>query len=590
MFLFYNQRQPIEFMDVDSPDSIEGSKRCLGIDAGLFRGFLNLKMLRLNMRQAGSGRQVKTVRALTAAIEGLIGSVDIVSFDVFDTLLEREIEPPEKVKEAAARALSQYLHETSGIRYSSHEVYSLRNLIETKLRQKSGAEGKDTECSFTAIADEMAREISGEKNESLSRQIIKFDLDIEKDVIYVKEGLREILQWLKSLNKRVIAISNMYLDREHFEEIFREKAIDGYFDDIYVSSENGLGKHSGKLFDYVLSKERVAPERMLHIGDHIEADYRIALRMGIKAIRLYDVSHLKKKNILLNYNALASKNPYWRGRYVLQLIRPVRSKAGGGDFYYNYGYSFLGPIYAAFVYGAIGEIKRHEIKKAFFISREGELFLDIYNIFAPALLTAKETPTADYVYLTRKSTALASLRGGLPLDKALLGLCNPAQKGIYSILNVFGLYHKDIAALLGKHGFKHIEEPIWNYNDSRITDLIADKDFQTLVRKYAEGDKNKLERYLKQLHFFGSGKTAFVDIGWSASIQKFLQDTFLPRKDYPHVYGLYFGFSNLGQYRFDETKNTVIGILLDQRRGSVVEQIFARFEELFEEGARSLQP
>ncbi|WP_420264282.1 HAD-IA family hydrolase [Candidatus Magnetominusculus dajiuhuensis] len=547
-------------------------------------------MLRLNWWKVSSGRQVKTVRSLMAAIEGLIGGVDIVSFDVFDTLFERDIEPPEKVKEAAARALSQFLNKTLGMAYSSHEVYSLRNLIETKLREKAGAQGKDTECSFTAIADEMARAISGQTNEPLRRQIIKFDLDIEKDVIYVKEGMIEILKWLKSLNKRIIAISNMYLDREHFEEIFREKAIDGYFDDIYVSSEHAMGKHSGKLFDYVLLKERAAPERLLHIGDHAEADYRVPLRMGIKAIRLYDVSHLKKKHILLNYNALASKNPYWRGRYALQLIRPPRSRAGGGDFYYNYGYSFLGPVYAAFVYGAIGEVKRHEIKKAFFISREGELFLNIFNIFAPALLTEQETPTTDYVYLTRKSTALASLCKGLPLDKALLGLCNPAQKGIYSILNVFGLYHKDIAALLGKHGFKHIEEPIWNYCDSRITDLLADKDFQALVRKYAEGDKNKLERYLNQLHFFGSGKTAFIDIGWSASIQKFLQDTFIPRHDYPHVYGLYFGFSNLGQYNFDETRNTVIGILLDQRRASAVEQIFARFEELFEEGARSLQP
>ncbi|KWT91072.1 HAD-IA family hydrolase [Candidatus Magnetominusculus xianensis] len=541
-----------------------------------------------------NGRQVKTPGVLRTAIEKLTGSVDIISFDVFDTLFEREIEPPEKVKEAAARALSQYLSDTHGLKYSPHELYSLRNLTETRLRQLSGAEGKDTECSFTAIASEMAREIAseapGDIGSKIQRQIIKFDIDIEKDVIYIKEGMREILQWLKSLNKRIIATSNMYLDKEHFREIFKDKGIDGYFDKIYVSSENGLGKHSGKLFDYVLHKEGVPPERMLHIGDHIEADYKVPLRMGIKAIRLYDISHLKKKNILLNYNALASKNPYWRGRYVLQLIRPNQTNHESGDFYYNYGYSFLGPIYAAFVYGVVEEIKRHEIKKAFFISREGELFLNIFKLFAPALLTKNETPTTDYVYLTRKSTALASLCKGLPLDKALLGLCNPAQKGLYSILNVFGLYHSDIAALSGKYGFHNIEEPIWNYNDPRIADMIADEEFQRLVRKYAGADRDKLERYLNQLNFFGSDKTAFVDIGWSASIQKFLQDTFMPREDYPHVYGLYFGFSNLGQYTFDETKNTITGVLLDQRRGSAIEQIFARFEELFEEGARSLQP
>ncbi|MCG6550782.1 MAG: HAD-IA family hydrolase [Candidatus Magnetominusculus sp. LBB02] len=535
-----------------------------------------------------NGRQVKTTGALRSAIERLAGSVDVVSFDVFDTLFEREIEPPEKVKEAAARALSQYLNETSGIKRSSYELFTLRNHVESRLREQAGAMGKDTECSFTAIAGEMANEISGTVNEPLKNQIIRLDLDIEKDVIVVKEGMLEILQWLKSINKRVIAVSNMYLDKGHFQEIFKDKAIEGYFDDIYVSSENGLGKHSGKLFDYVLAKEQVAPGRMLHIGDHIEADYRVPIRMGIKAIRLYDTAHLKRKNIMLNYDALAAKNPYWRGRYALQLIRP--RKAQGGGFYYNYGYSFLGPIYAAFVYGVIEEIKRNGIKKAFFIAREGELFMDIYKIFAPALSSEGEMPTADYVYLTRKTTALASLINGLPVDKALLGLCNPAQKGLHSILKVFGLYHEDILDIAKKHDFNNVEDPIWDFNDYRLASLIEDEQFQAKVRKYAAADRDTLQRYLNQLNFFGSGKTAFIDIGWSASIQKFLQDAFIERQDYPHVYGLYFGFSNLAKYTFDETRNTIVGILLDQRRRSAVEQILARFEELFEEGARDLQP
>ncbi len=79
---------------------------------------------------------------------------------------------------------------------------------------------------------------------------------------------------------------------------------------------------------------------------------------------------------------------------MLQLVHPPGSK---GDFFYDYGYSVLGPVYAAFVLGVTEIIEQKNIRHVYFLAREGELFLRIFSLFEASLFPGRTAPDTTYL-------------------------------------------------------------------------------------------------------------------------------------------------------------------------------------------------
>ena len=530
---------------------------------------------------------VNSIDELYNRLDEIIEDIDLVSFDIFDTIFERDIDPPNKVKEIVARHISDYLLETYKISYPPEAILKLRDAAEIALRNQSLSAGKDFECCYSDIVKEMVLRILGQDDERLASAMIRKEIEIENEVLYVKEGMLGLLEWIKSKGKKIIAISDMYLDSEYVKEIIYNKSLNHVIDDVYVSSDLAICKYSGNLFKHVMLEKCILPSRMIHVGDNKSSDYRVPSGLGINTVFLKDKEHLKKKYILKTYNRLAAHNPYWRGRHLLQLIRPHNKTEG---FFYPFGFSFLGPVYSTFVRGVIEILKKYNIKTVYFIARDGELFFHIFRNFAPHFFKENQIPVTEYIYLTRKSTALASLYKGLSIEKAIIPLYNPKQQGLYSLCNVYGLPPHELIQKAREYGFNDIKSPIQNWEDEQFKRFIHDSGVQEIVIKYAQKDRKLLEEYLTQIGFFSNDSVAFVDIGWNATIQKFIQDAFIEREDYPHVYGLYLGFRNGMKHHFDESKNTIIGMLYDDRLNNPAEKIISRFEEIFEEGARAFHP
>lgn len=548
---------------------------------------LTLPYRHVKGRIRNTTQTVRSVSELFTAMKGFAHDVDIVSFDIFDTLFERYIEPPERVKDIATVRFCKALKKLKGIETSPEMVLALRHSIETRLRQDALGSGHDYECAFSTLAREMVREILGAFDEQLFSTLIDCELSVEKEVLYVKDGMIDIIIWLKSIGKKLIAVSDMYLDQAYIAEIFREKGLDPYFDKIYVSSMNKFGKHSGRQFMHIILNETTVPNRIVHIGDNGISDFNAPQRLGMKAIHLKDEESLRKRIMLKTYDSLQMSNPYFKGRHLMQLIRPT--ELGSKDFFYDYGFSTIGPMYTAFVYGVIEEVEAYRPEKLFFLAREGELFMDMY-----LTLTAGRfedySPAFEYVYLTRGSTAPASAYRGLTHEKAIIPLFNPKQEGLYSIFNVYGLPHDEFIPIAREYGFHDIKEPIRDWKDTRLMALLGDERFQAAVVKCALRHRALLKDYLTQIGFFSYDRVAFIDIGWNGTIQKFIQDTFVDIPEYPHLYGYYLGFRNGIGHVFDEHKNTIKGVMYDDSGSSPIDRIFMEFEELFEGGARALHP
>ena len=75
----------------------------------------------------------------------------------------------------------------------------------------------------------------------------------------------------------------MYLPLEIITSILVNNQINGY-EKIYLSSEMGMTKHAGTLYNYVLTENNIKASQILHIGDNKNSDILQARKKGIKTL------------------------------------------------------------------------------------------------------------------------------------------------------------------------------------------------------------------------------------------------------------------------------------------------------------------
>lgn len=126
---------------------------------------------------------------------------DVISFDIFDTLIMRRTLSPEDVFEILEYKLQS----------------QLPGLDFVKNRRKAILENNIPNPNIYQIYNKFA-ELTGLDSEKVS-QILKLELDIEKRVLIRRESMVDILERAKCMGKAVYLITDMYLPTEIVVEI-----------------------------------------------------------------------------------------------------------------------------------------------------------------------------------------------------------------------------------------------------------------------------------------------------------------------------------------------------------------------------------
>lgn len=218
--------------------------------------------------------------------------VDVVSVDVFDTLLLRTT-LPETAKfrqfgNAMWRAIPNGL---DGVRDPARYLQSLRLLAariiyHQKPMTRGGREATLEEiygCIVFAICQQY-NDVSDTDCQLILSRFREIERELEVRDLTPNKTLVETLKAARRDGKRVIAISDMYLGRADLQHLLGTFGLDGLFDTVYVSSEYGFGKACGALFDEVVEDMGRTPSQVCHIGDNHFSDYLVPASKGIKAI------------------------------------------------------------------------------------------------------------------------------------------------------------------------------------------------------------------------------------------------------------------------------------------------------------------
>jgi len=116
------------------------------------------------------------------------------------------------------------------------------------------------------------------------------------DEIRIDEDVEPVLNYLKSMKKKIALVSNfdhpLYVKR-----LLKENKIDFYFDSIVISGEVGVKKPDPAIFNQALETTKLNPEEVVYVGD---TDEDIAAARAARILPIL-IQRNGDKNILLDY-------------------------------------------------------------------------------------------------------------------------------------------------------------------------------------------------------------------------------------------------------------------------------------------------
>lgn len=420
-------------------------------------------------------------------IKESVNKADVVSFDIFDTLIFRIFNEPEDVFEFIGNILN--IPDFKNLRMKFQQMASMK--VERELRFPHA----NLDEIYSYMQENLDVNINFEN-------VKKLEIEIELDCLFCNKEIFEVYEYAKKLNKRIIAISDMYIPKNIIQQILIKC---GYlnFDEIYVSADLRKTKYIGDIYDEVLKIEKITPDKMLHIGDNYNSDVVNPNKKGINTIHYECSSHNSRKisSAELSIFQLINKGA----------INLTESNSDNKDFWYHLGLKVGGPLYLGLLQWIRRILQEDKINKIYFLSRDGYILNDIFK-----KLGIKED---SYLYTSRRALLLASIN---KLDDDALNNLPPYTFGqqvkeILAYLDIEEI-NKDT---LKKAGFDSINSTIKDmsdFNKMKKLFLLNEK----IVLEKCKEERENVEIYLKSINFF-ENKSIIFDCGWNGSSQYLLE-------------------------------------------------------------------
>lgn len=467
-----------------------------------------------------------------------IDNVDIVSFDIFDTLLVRLTRNPKEV----FNILEKDFEKKFGYK---------KNVMIDRINAESLARSKSHNEEI--LFDDVYIEMRKYKNVEIEWLKVR-ELELEKSLLKVNPRIKPIYDYCRLKGKRIIIESDMYISRDYIEKVLHENGLK--YDKLYLSSELNKTKRSGTMFEYMIEKEGVTPQKILHIGDSIKSDYLMAKKHKIKSLLVY-----KKRYVMKQMNT---------NRFD-ELIQDKIEKSENS--YERIGHSILGPLYLGFSKWLLNNLEKNKIDSVFFLSRDGYVMKKAFDKINNGNINSK------YLYVSRKGLIVPALYYFNSLDE-MLDLTNiEVLKNItYELfLNKIGLTSDDCIEELKK--LEISGNTILN-GDKLRNDEKFKQFYLSIKDKMIFNSKIRLKEllaYLEKNEFHG--KLAIVDIGWQGTMQKSIE-LILKKANIPvEIFGYYIGIKQSGYDNYQKYK--MYGYVFDPIKNDNEKKLFS-FGGLFE--------
>ncbi len=445
-----------------------------------------------------------------AKIKEIIIKYEFIIFDIFDTLISRNLFYPDNV----FRILEHKINKKFNIK---SDFFNIRKHTENSLRNKVSP---DKDVSYKDIYTNMGSYCNYTKDIITFAEKKEFELELK--ILKVKPEVKEVLDFAREQNKKIIFVSDMYLNYEQITYLLKKMKINIKNLNIFLSSAIGYRKDNSTIWKYLIDKSVIKPAKSMVIGDNEVSDVKIPGDFNITNFHLlserncffesYPGKQFSSRFTNINPNHMILLGP------VINFLfhSPFNLKNTVLNFNkklspYEFGYTAVAPFMYIFVNHLY---KKHKDKKIFFLAREGHFIKDIFTCF----ITNKKLPLTEqpkYLLVSRR---------------ALLGAVKQNETTLKNIILELGDYKGKLSELLlyrlgiGEDFLKKNKIKDFNISDYKGLEKaykILRKNIKA-VNACKNNEHNAYKKYLQAAGFFNNKQNVVVDLGYSGTMQNYL--------------------------------------------------------------------
>ena len=302
-------------------------------------------------------------------------AADVISFDIFDTLIFRPVCAPTD------------LFFFMGEKLKFMDFERIRKEMEFKVRQKAYKERGSYEVTLEKIYEEV------EKWTGISKEAgIRIETEMELEFCfanpYMLEVYRSLCEKVKGTEKKIICVSDMYLTSEALNKMLKKCGYDE-FEDIFISCEYGKSKADGALYREVMKKYG-SDKKYIHVGDNPESDGKQAKKSGWEPVHYANVNIVGMPYRAEDMSIITGS--LYRGIVNSRLYNGLKQFTSEYELGFIYGGIFV-VGYCQFIHEYV---RNHQIEKLLFLSRDGDVIQKVYEYLYP-----EDCIKCEYVYWSR---------------------------------------------------------------------------------------------------------------------------------------------------------------------------------------------
>lgn len=459
-----------------------------------------------------------------------------VSFDLYDTLILRDVSRPEDVF-TITDCVYKGRYDDSGI----GDFLKKRVLAEVRAR-----ENKNREITIDDIYDIF--EIEG-YDQLICKRYCDIEKWVEEHISHTNIGVKKIYDWCIANNKKVYIITDMYLPIETIKLILDKNGITGY-EKVYLSSVYGSTKHGGGVYEAVSRENNLAGKEWLHIGDNLKSDIFRARTKGISTVyikkrksrTLIPVSQMISQQItdILKGKANQLANEYAREysiteNYLINYLNNIGYKKHDVA---EFGYSVFGPLMYGFASWLCEQFHCNKIDGILFFSREGYFIKKIYE----KINAGNEMPTY-YFHVSRKALQVPAIWIKPQYEEVINSMFFSNKFTVKWLLEQWGVCSENTYKKISPLGVgKETEFEKYDVANNKQIKAI----YECLKEDIVNNSKTQYENFLHYLLQFNlSGNIAIVDIGWNGNMQKAFEKIIACADLDIKVKGFYLGYHSI---------------------------------------------
>lgn len=201
---------------------------------------------------------------------GELRNFEIVSFDVFDTVLRRKYVYPDYAK----FKLGEYLAELEIV--SSPEAFiALRNHIEFECRQDNNFQG---DVDIKQVYQKLHFQLDCDQTQANEWMQMEYEFDLKS--ISAKSEMVNIVNRLSDMGREIWFVSDTYYTEQQISDLLRHIGVSVHYK-LFVSSALGLRKDNGSMWQMLKKQIDDIGKSIIHVGDNVISDAQVCGDHGI---------------------------------------------------------------------------------------------------------------------------------------------------------------------------------------------------------------------------------------------------------------------------------------------------------------------